>query len=1266
LCLIVFFVCLFPFDYVISFNHSEAKRTYMTTSRSFISLLIALTLCLGAGTPSLFAQGTDLGTIRGTVTDSGGATIANAQVQITDMGTLRVFPYTTNAHGVYEAPALTAGRYKATVTAPGFNTNVIDGIVLNGSDVVNADAKLHASATASVEVSTEGGLINTENSTLSETLSPRAVIDLPRDSRDIYQFLYINPNITQGDEPGDFKFIAAQSYGASFSVDGQRSSGGIFGTYTQSQPSLESVGELNVLSNAFSAEYAGVANIRVTTKRGGSQYHGSLFYNNSNSALSAWTIADKQNLADFAPTPFQATYPKSFFNITDAGGSAGGPIPKLKNTWFFLAYEHNWTVNPIPESNEQGVLHPTLLTGDFSLVADANKPAVPSNVTLSPAEIATDTVGGLGQQFITIPQRLINPITQKLITMYSPVIGNSAPINPTTGLIPSYSTSVKGTNSQNMGDLRIDHDFNDANRLYGVYHGSSQNTATSPVAAPYTGLGLLHNTRQNSTLSLSYTHVFSTHIVNEVRGGYNIQDYFIHSNTTVQGFLEGIGFSSADIAAYGSVIGPQELLLYGNPSISFGSSGISALGSGGRSSDRNLNQNLITFGDTLTWAIGRHTIKLGGDFVRNEAVDGFAATRGKPFGSMSYSGSGLNPFVNFLVGNAPTTATYVAIPRPAMDIHNWENGFYVQDDFRVNSRLTLNMGMRYDVYNPYIEKHDLLANFDPNYRNPATGQVGRDVIPSTKTLPYLAPSITDLPPNGIGYVLASDSGLGVGRGLVRTDKEDFGPRVGAAFRLTDKSVLRGGFGLYYPTSAAQIYRDAIGTNPFSQAATKRGTVVPISGWPAGGETAGTSPISGGAVGGFGNVPSANYVPINLKNPRLFEWNATYEQQIPWQSTLRFSYIGGHQEGQIVGVDLDEIAPNDNPFGTTQGDGVTPCDPVNDEDCAYSPADMARIEFPVLGDYVLGYGNVGHSYTSSFQAQAERQAHGFTFSLAYTYLNQQSSGLDNGDTSLGGEDYNPFQPNYDYTTDAYVSRSRVVGYGIYDLPFGRGEHFASSSSRLMDALIGGWQASFNMFAKTGTKFTPFWDCSDCDPVMPGNVASGAVDAVGDFNNPSLRPTVLANATAGRAKGFQFNSAAFGLPDIGSTLFSNPLAARRNSLTGPGTYGVNLGIHKSIHINDRLAVQLGADIDNLFNHALLSPDQSAGGGGGYFANLGSFALQVDQTTPPAPGRQPRLLPIDTNPNDGLLVPNPSFGQLNNSFSQEGISGNRTIRLRGRFTF
>src|SRR6202022_855727 len=150
-------------------------------------------------------------------------------------------------------------------------------------------------------------------------------LQLPRDSRDIYSFLYLNPNITQGSADGEFKFIGAQSYGANFSVDGQRSNGGIFGSHTPSPPSLEAVGEVNVLSNDFSAEYAGIANIRISTKRGGSQFHGSAFYNNKNSALAAWQIQDLQGKRDFVPNQFVTKFPTPYFNENDIGGSLGGP-----------------------------------------------------------------------------------------------------------------------------------------------------------------------------------------------------------------------------------------------------------------------------------------------------------------------------------------------------------------------------------------------------------------------------------------------------------------------------------------------------------------------------------------------------------------------------------------------------------------------------------------------------------------------------------------------------------------------------------------------------------------------------------------------------------------------------------------------------------------------------------------------------------------------------------------------------------------------------
>ena len=346
--------------------------------RNLVLLLAVLILGIGTSSSNLFAQGTDLGTIRGAITDSSGAVIPNAQVEITDLGTLTSHRVKTNERGEYQAPALPSGRYKVMVTAAGFGASVVNDVVLNGSDAVSANAIMRPSAnTTTVEVSSEAPLINTQDQSLSQTISSKSVIDIPRDSRDIYSFLYINPNITQSDEPGDFKFIGSQSYGASFSVDGQRSNGGIFGQATQTEPSLEAVSDLNVLSDTFSAEYAGIANIRVTTKRGGSDYHGSIFYNNKNSALAAWTMADKATLSSFAPTVFQPTFNKPFFNITDVGGSIGGPIPKLKKTWFFTSYEHNWTVEPTTTSSTS-MPHPSLLTGDFSRLNPSALPTVGS------------------------------------------------------------------------------------------------------------------------------------------------------------------------------------------------------------------------------------------------------------------------------------------------------------------------------------------------------------------------------------------------------------------------------------------------------------------------------------------------------------------------------------------------------------------------------------------------------------------------------------------------------------------------------------------------------------------------------------------------------------------------------------------------------------------------------------------------------------------------------------------------------------------------
>src|SRR5947209_2759690 len=301
--------------------------------RHFFAMLVVMAILLVCSSVCVYGQGTDLGTIRGTVTDSSGAVVPNASVTILDTGTGATRHTTTNSRGEYQMFGLPSGNYKVSVTVAGMGTSEITGITLNGSDTVSANTVLKvASSQQAIEVTAEAPLIDSSDQTISTTITNQEVIELPRDSRDVYQFLFLNPNITQGVDAGEFKFLGFQSYGATYTIDGQRSTNTIFGSPTTSEPSLEAVSEVNVLSNNFSAEYSGIANIRISTKRGENQFHGSIFYNNKNSALATWETQDKIAKADFIPTQFQSKFPTPYFNFNDVGGSLGGPLPKLGKT----------------------------------------------------------------------------------------------------------------------------------------------------------------------------------------------------------------------------------------------------------------------------------------------------------------------------------------------------------------------------------------------------------------------------------------------------------------------------------------------------------------------------------------------------------------------------------------------------------------------------------------------------------------------------------------------------------------------------------------------------------------------------------------------------------------------------------------------------------------------------------------------------------------------------------------------------------------------
>ncbi|MGH9843959.1 MAG: hypothetical protein ACREEM_34930 [Blastocatellia bacterium] len=387
-------------------------------------------------------------------------------------------------------------------------------------------------------------------------------------------------------------------------------------------------------------------------------------------------------------------------------------------------------------------------------------------MTLTPAEIANDTVGGLGARFIRIPQRLLNPTTAAIIQKYFPQASPAAPINASNGRLVDFFQSLPGRSRRNLGTLRVDHDFSDRDKIYAVYNDQRLASRESPVASPFTGFGLINFDRSNQTLSISETHLLGN-VINEARGGFNRVPSFQRSDLTMRQFLSSIGFNAEDIAAYGAVAGENVLDVNGHPQINFG---FARLSDGGRNTFRPLDQTLITFGDTLTWIKGRHTIKGGFDVIRNHLVEGFTLGRGSPRGIINYSGAGPNAFTQFLLGRPAANVRFVNRFRGPMEAHNWEHGYFVQDEFKLSPRLTLTLGLRYEVITPFVEENDILVNFQRDFVGP-NGRKGRFVVPSQRTI-----DSKTLGQNILDYGIVTAKEAGVGRGLMKTDRNNLAPR----------------------------------------------------------------------------------------------------------------------------------------------------------------------------------------------------------------------------------------------------------------------------------------------------------------------------------------------------------------------------------------------------------------------------------------------------------------------------------------------------------
>ena len=829
-------------------------------TRVFAVLLLTVLGAAGAAHAQSF-----LGTIRGTVSDPQGAGVGDAAVLVVDEATGVPRAVSTDSQGRFEAANLKPGTYRVEVATPNFKEFKQTGITLRAAGSVNLDVKLELGArTETVTVTAEAiNNITTDSGAIARGLDEQQLHDLPRNSRDIQSFLLLNPNVLGGSD--DIQFLGGRTYGVSYIQDGQASTNAIFGTVGNSAPGLDAISEVQVLSNSYSAEYGGLAGVLVTTKRGSNSYRGTAFYDFNSNGLNALTYNQKlgrsdADLAGLRSDPNSDTHQHRF------GASLGGPL-KTGKTFFYANYEGS-NDKAIFGGGRATVPTAAMRGGDFRGTA------------INPRDPLT------GQPFPNqvIPASRISPQATAIMNFFYP-LPNRGNLANGYGVFQQF---LPETRNRHRADLRLDHEAskNDSIFLRGSYQHYDPNTisfeAGGNSTGPLTNLPILNRKLDTATGIAGWTKIFSSTLVNEFRVGYNFdknsrQSTFINAEVARQLGLELPPSMPADRRGF--------------PSIQFtsGSNRPTNIADAGRGVDRTVVQNSFSVADNVSWIMGGHSFKAGALFNRNIARDGFGT--GVNFGGRYDFNAAVtgNAFTDFLLGAPRQTADQVANRGP-LDGHSNDFATYIQDDWKASRDLTLYLGLRYEIVGVWHEQNKQLANF---VLLPGGGYW---IVPNAQIAALLPPAVIAL-----NRIKTADQ-LGLGDGLIKTDKNNISPRVGFAYRLggSDRSVLRGGFGIFHPTVAVQGLRDLMATNEFRYGVARRGVTL------AHGFSTGSIFLDPGDYGSEGVDP-------NIKSPDIYQYNLTYEHTLPGNVGLRLSYIGSKGTQLAYRRDVNQPVASTLPF-----------------------------------------------------------------------------------------------------------------------------------------------------------------------------------------------------------------------------------------------------------------------------------------------------------------------------------------------------------------
>jgi hypothetical protein len=816
-----------------------------------MSSVLAWLVVLAVGAAPAFAQ-SFLGTIRGTVVDPDGAAVPKAAVLIVDEATGVPRTTETDAEGRYEATNLRPGTYRVEVVTASFKKAEQTGVVLRASGTARADITLEIGALSeTVTVSAERAAdITLESQAVASGLDQQQLHDLPRGSRDIQDFLLLNPNVVGGTD--GIQFLGGRTYGVTYVQDGQSSTNAIFGTIGNSAPGLDAIAEMTVLSNSYSAEYGGLAGVVVTTKRGGNEYHGTGFYDFNADGLNALTY--NQKLAGV-----ERGDPSSDTHQHRWGASVGGPLKNGK-TFFYANYEG---------SNDKAVFGG----------ARANVPtAAMRNGDFSGTSIVIrDPLTGQPFPGNVIPQSRIDPAARRITDFFYP-LPNQGTLSTGMGV---YQQFVPGTRQRQRADLRLDHELsaNDSVLVRASFQRRDPDTITFEGGNALTNLGIQDRTLNTATAIAGWTKIFSPTVVNELRVGYNFDKSARQSNYNVHDVNAQLGLENAPS------IGPERV---GYPRFEFtgGSSASRPINitDGAFNADRTIKQNSFSISDNTSFVMGSHSVKAGALFTRNSAVDGRGrGVQGR--GRYRFNGTATgNAYADMLLGITRDVTDFVST-REDLNGHSNEFSVFVQEDWIASRSLTLFLGLRYEIVGAWQEKGQILGNFRPD-------DGGYHIVPSAQVASLLPPGL-----QALGRIRTADE-LGISENLVNTDLNNFSPRIGFAYRLggTDETVIRGGAGLFHPTVAVQGVRDLLASNMFRYGNTRR-----------------AAPLQHGFTGGTEFIDSADFgnqgIDPHLQSPDTYQYNLTVERAFGDAFGVRLSYLGATMRKILVDRDANTIRPS---------------------------------------------------------------------------------------------------------------------------------------------------------------------------------------------------------------------------------------------------------------------------------------------------------------------------------------------------------------------